>query len=186
MGPCCDEYESIGQAHDNWQESLFVHQQIGFPRPTHCHLLLAAVMGWSSTTASMRILPMSLLLLLLPPVGLAGQTTSSYYSYLPQVSLTIRNTARLTRKQEPKCSFRHVNTPQVAKLITVYDVSDKYFAANKCPPCFNCMLPAFTCGQYGECSEYDGQCKCPSGWAGIDCLTPRMNTPCYCGGPRLI
>ena len=118
MGPCCDEYESIGQAHDNWQESLFVHQQIGFPRPTHCHLLLAAVMGWSSTTASMRILPMSLLLLLLSPVGLAGQTTSNY-SYLPQVSLTIRNTAGLTRKQEPKCSFRHVNTPQVAKLITL-------------------------------------------------------------------
>lgn len=39
------------------------------------------------------------------------------------------------------------------------------------------MLPAFTCGQYGECSEYDGQCKCPSGWAGIDCLIPRMYLP---------
>ncbi|EJU04900.1 hypothetical protein DACRYDRAFT_114221 [Dacryopinax primogenitus] len=43
---------------------------------------------------------------------------------------------------------------------------------DKCPPCFNCQLPAFSCGQYGECSDYDGQCKCPPGWGGIDCLTP--------------
>jgi hypothetical protein len=78
-------------------------------------------MGWSSTDASMRILPMSLLLLLFSPVGLAGQTTSNY-TYLPQVSLTIRNTAGLTRKQESECSFRHVTTSQVAKLVTVYDV----------------------------------------------------------------
>lgn len=35
------------------------------------------------------------------------------------------------------------------------------------------MLPAFTCGQYGDCDPYDGQCKCPPGWSGIDCLTPR-------------
>ncbi|TPX19090.1 uncharacterized protein E0L32_011251 [Thyridium curvatum] len=41
-----------------------------------------------------------------------------------------------------------------------------------CPPCFNCLLPAFTCGQYAECSEYDGTCKCPEGFAGIDCLEP--------------
>jgi hypothetical protein len=45
--------------------------------------------------------------------------------------------------------------------------------AEKCPPCFNCMLPAFTCGQYGECDPYNGQCNCPPGWGGIDCLTPR-------------
>ncbi|ESK86895.1 abc transporter [Moniliophthora roreri MCA 2997] len=46
----------------------------------------------------------------------------------------------------------------------------------KCPPCFNCMLPAFTCGQYGECNPYDGQCKCPPGWSGIDCLTPQCDS----------
>ncbi|KIJ06787.1 hypothetical protein PAXINDRAFT_91484, partial [Paxillus involutus ATCC 200175] len=63
----------------------------------------------------------------------------------------------------------------------------------KCPPCFNCLLPAFTCGQFGNCNEYDGQCKCPPGWGGIDCLTPqcdsladgdhrtlRGNEPCQC------
>ena len=27
--------------------------------------------------------------------------------------------------------------------------------------------------QYGECDPYDGQCKCPPGWGGIDCLAPR-------------
>lgn len=41
-----------------------------------------------------------------------------------------------------------------------------------CPPCFNCLLPAFSCGQFGECSPHDGQCRCPDGWGGQDCLTP--------------
>ena len=48
--------------------------------------------------------------------------------------------------------------------------------SGKCPPCFNCMLPAFTCGQYGECDPYNGQCNCPPEWGGIDCLTPRTCT----------
>ncbi|KAH7907698.1 hypothetical protein BJ138DRAFT_1159506 [Hygrophoropsis aurantiaca] len=47
---------------------------------------------------------------------------------------------------------------------------------DKCPPCFNCLLPAFTCGQYGLCNEYDGQCKCPPGWGGIDCLHPQCDS----------
>ncbi|KAF9223816.1 hypothetical protein BS17DRAFT_802314, partial [Gyrodon lividus] len=47
---------------------------------------------------------------------------------------------------------------------------------NKCPPCFNCLLPAFTCGQFGNCNEYDGQCKCPPGWGGIDCLNPQCDS----------
>ncbi|KAI0067224.1 hypothetical protein BV25DRAFT_1911888 [Artomyces pyxidatus] len=47
---------------------------------------------------------------------------------------------------------------------------------DKCPPCFNCLLPAFTCGQYGECDPYNGQCKCPPGWGGIDCLTPQCDS----------
>ncbi|KAJ3835049.1 hypothetical protein EV361DRAFT_798215 [Lentinula raphanica] len=38
------------------------------------------------------------------------------------------------------------------------------------------MLPAFTCGQYGDCDPYDGQCKCPPGWSGIDCLTPQCGS----------
>lgn len=46
----------------------------------------------------------------------------------------------------------------------------------KCPPCFNCLLPRFTCGQYGHCDPYDGQCKCPPGWGGIDCLNPQCDS----------
>ncbi|KAK0205010.1 hypothetical protein DFS33DRAFT_1373581 [Desarmillaria ectypa] len=45
-----------------------------------------------------------------------------------------------------------------------------------CPPCFNCLLPAFNCGQYGNCDPYDGQCKCPAGWGGIDCLIPQCDS----------
>ncbi|KAK8846559.1 hypothetical protein IAR55_005645 [Kwoniella newhampshirensis] len=41
-----------------------------------------------------------------------------------------------------------------------------------CPPCFNCLLPAFSCGNAGECNPYDGQCRCPPGFGGQDCLTP--------------
>jgi hypothetical protein len=81
-------------------------------------------MGWSSTAPSMRILPTSLLLLLLLPVGLAGRTTANY-SYLPQVSLTVRdgNAGHLTfENTEPERSFRHITTSQVANLITTYDI----------------------------------------------------------------
>ena len=42
----------------------------------------------------------------------------------------------------------------------------------ECPPCFNCLLPSFTCAQYGLCNEYDGQCSCPDGFGGIDCTMP--------------
>lgn len=47
---------------------------------------------------------------------------------------------------------------------------------DKCPPCFNCLLPAFTCGQYGDCDPYNGQCQCPPGWGGIDCLIPQCDS----------
>ncbi|KAH7884256.1 hypothetical protein F5I97DRAFT_1888019 [Phlebopus sp. FC_14] len=55
-------------------------------------------------------------------------------------------------------------------------MSSLQISVNKCPPCFNCLLPAFTCGQYGNCNEYDGQCKCPPGWGGIDCLLPQCDS----------
>ncbi|KAG8685651.1 ABC transporter G member 24, partial [Ceratobasidium sp. 394] len=55
-------------------------------------------------------------------------------------------------------------------------ISDLTIPPGRCPPCFNCLLPAFTCGQFGECSDYDGQCKCPPGYSGIDCLTPQCGS----------
>ncbi|KAE8212109.1 hypothetical protein CF327_g4215 [Tilletia walkeri] len=47
----------------------------------------------------------------------------------------------------------------------------------KCPPCFNCQLPSFSCAQFGKCSEYDGLCTCPTGWGGQDCISPLCDDP---------
>ncbi|SPO06139.1 related to ABC transporter protein [Cephalotrichum gorgonifer] len=41
-----------------------------------------------------------------------------------------------------------------------------------CPPCFNCLLPAHSCAQYGSCNEFNGKCDCPEGFGGDDCLNP--------------
>lgn len=41
-----------------------------------------------------------------------------------------------------------------------------------CPPCFNCMLPAFECAQYSACNKYNGKCSCPPGFGGEDCSQP--------------
>ncbi|KIY44188.1 hypothetical protein FISHEDRAFT_52625, partial [Fistulina hepatica ATCC 64428] len=59
-----------------------------------------------------------------------------------------------------------------------YDLSSSLLPSRgeKCPPCFNCLLPAFTCGQYGNCDPFNGQCNCPPGWGGIDCLTPQCDS----------
>ncbi|KAI0410028.1 hypothetical protein F4802DRAFT_11111 [Xylaria palmicola] len=41
-----------------------------------------------------------------------------------------------------------------------------------CPPCFNCLLPAYECGQFADCNTYNGKCECPPGFGGDDCLQP--------------
>ncbi|CAJ2499778.1 Uu.00g026310.m01.CDS01 [Anthostomella pinea] len=41
-----------------------------------------------------------------------------------------------------------------------------------CPPCFNCLLPAYECGQFADCNTYNGKCDCPAGFGGDDCLEP--------------
>lgn len=46
----------------------------------------------------------------------------------------------------------------------------------KCPPCFNCMLPIFECKQYSECNVNTGRCECIPGFGGDDCSVP------VCGG----
>lgn len=47
---------------------------------------------------------------------------------------------------------------------------------DECPPCFNCMLPAFSCKQFATCNEFNGRCECPDGFGGDDCSEP------VCGG----
>ncbi|KAH0537503.1 hypothetical protein FGG08_005721 [Glutinoglossum americanum] len=41
-----------------------------------------------------------------------------------------------------------------------------------CPPCFNCLLPAFQCAQFATCNKYNGKCACPPGFGGEDCSQP--------------
>ncbi|WWC58962.1 uncharacterized protein I303_101507 [Kwoniella dejecticola CBS 10117] len=57
-----------------------------------------------------------------------------------------------------------------------YDTNSTLLPPNRrppnCPPCFNCQLPAFHCGNAGECNPFDGQCRCEPGFGGQDCLTP--------------
>ncbi|KAG0672485.1 putative ATP-dependent permease [Maudiozyma exigua] len=43
---------------------------------------------------------------------------------------------------------------------------------NKCPPCFNCMLPIFECKQFSTCNEFSGRCDCIEGFGGDDCSIP--------------
>lgn len=39
---------------------------------------------------------------------------------------------------------------------------------------FNCLLPAFSCAQYADCNSFNGQCSCPAGFGGVDCIEPRV------------
>lgn len=43
---------------------------------------------------------------------------------------------------------------------------------DQCPPCFNCLLPAFRCAQFAKCNQYNGACDCPPGFGGDDCVSP--------------
>lgn len=47
----------------------------------------------------------------------------------------------------------------------------------ECPPCFNCQLEKFACGNSGKCREWDGLCDCPTGFGGQDCLSPLCGSP---------
>lgn len=123
----------------------------------------------------------------------------------PPLALASRNTTRWRNfVQDPSRSDFTVSYSSGPTPIDVYEANDdlgiqrlgstkryapsgcpnategrnpKFRNTDECPPCFNCRLPRFKCGQYGECDPYDGQCKCPPGWGGIDCLVPRALFP---------
>ena len=120
------------------------------------------------------MLPQPLVYLLtLPLLSLAKRNVTGGVD-LDQTAYTLVSsslnvvTTKLTFGRERICYYLvSVGWPRVT-YFAHYDAG-----RGQCPPCFNCLLPAFNCGQYGECNPYDGQCKCPPGWGGIDCLVPR-------------
>lgn len=50
--------------------------------------------------------------------------------------------------------------------------NDNFGDEDKCPPCFNCMLPMFECKQFSNCNSYSGKCECLDGFGGEDCSQP--------------
>lgn len=54
----------------------------------------------------------------------------------------------------------------------ISNLPDKSKHLEKCPPCFNCMLPMFECKQFSSCNEFTGQCECLDGYGGADCSEP--------------
>lgn len=72
--------------------------------------------------------------------------------------------------------FHRRDGSAVTTLSNPFVDSPLYLSANDdkdCPPCFNCMLPAFQCTHFANCSEYNGKCHCPAGFGGDDCSKPR-------------
>lgn len=89
----------------------------------------------------------------------------SFILLLPLLPVVVSDSSNSLRFRSQSPSF----TPSSYANATFFPAPSQ---PEKCPPCFNCLLPAFTCGQFGECNPYDGQCRCPDGWGGQDCLTP--------------
>src|SRR4051812_23796068 len=61
----------------------------------------------------------------------------------------------------------HTSSSQSAKYNSLLEIlaSEKMNRVkDECPPCFNCLLPAFECTHFANCSEYDGKCDCPVGF----------------------
>ena len=150
-----------------------------------------SVNSYFSTTMSFKRLsiPVALFALVVlsePPLALASRNTTQWRNIVQDPSSS-DFTVSLRSGLAPTYLYEADGRLGVQCIGTTerYEQSGRHPAAGhrspnldlpgtgRCPPCFNCRLPRFKCGQYGECDPYDGQCKCPPGWGGIDCLVPR-------------
>jgi len=122
-------------------------------------------------------------LLLLPSMASAlkdaGYGTQSKRDYTPITAelSDLRNIDQITYLASNDSLVRHVMSVRTNATL-IWQIPPRRRPGSpktpdECPPCFNCLLPAFNCGNSGECNEYDGQCRCPPGFGGQDCLTPR-------------
>ncbi|PLW38508.1 hypothetical protein PCASD_13765 [Puccinia coronata f. sp. avenae] len=72
----------------------------------------------------------------------------------------------------PASPYSPLSQPSLIRDATLLQTNARPPGCPPCPECFNCQLPKFNCKQFGTCSEYDGQCKCPVGFGGQDCGEP--------------
>lgn len=144
-----------------------------------------------STAMMLPPLPLPLLFLSLPSLAAAGLFASTDRLSVPtreildlREDITLANASSLVRtdRDGTQAWTEQLIPPQQA--VPPRRRPKDPSRPPECPPCFNCLLPAFSCGNSGECNPYDGQCKCPPGFGGQDCLTPRMS--CRCVLERLI
>lgn len=67
--------------------------------------------------------------------------------------------------------------PSTANTMSLMSSSPTTLRDPECPPCFNCQLDKFACGNSGQCRQWDGLCDCPTGFGGQDCLSPLCGSP---------
>ncbi|KAJ1968395.1 (ABC) transporter [Dispira parvispora] len=116
-------------------------------------------------------------------VAFAGFTvTAAHHSPVGNVDLlprshTVDDSLRATvkRSQLEDAAWRVAHGGEISSYQA--PVFPTYFDSNQggqeeCPPCFNCLLPAYKCSNYANCSEFSGRCDCPVGFGGDDCAEP--------------
>ncbi|KAJ7253446.1 hypothetical protein C8J57DRAFT_1473786 [Mycena rebaudengoi] len=71
------------------------------------------------------------------------------------------------------CSVPIIASTTPTKLLLNSD--SRYQLAGNAEPDFNCQRPGIGCTHFAVCG-HDGQCKCPAGWGGVDCLIPQCDS----------
>jgi len=80
--------------------------------------------------------------------------------------------AHLALSLKSTINYSPVSQPSIIREAGLLKAGGPPPGCPPCPECFNCQLPKFNCKQFGTCSEFDGQCKCPAGFGGQDCGEP--------------
>ena len=121
MGPCCDEYKSIRQAHNcNWARIL-VCAPTWTNRVSSSHTLSVSLSP--SPHRSHRLDIYSCLYETTTDVSTASPPFACGSVWAKDFKLQLFQYCGSNPKQDPECSFRRlVTASQVAKLIATYDI----------------------------------------------------------------